>query len=62
MGTVNDFWEFDLDSQQWERIITKDQPSPRQQYAYCSYVDGEHEYFLMYGGKTRLGLSSELWE
>lgn len=60
-GINNDFWVFDLSKQKWQRIQTKNTPSPRQQYAYCSFDDGVHEYFVLYGGKTSNGTSDELW-
>lgn len=60
-GITNDFWVFDLNKQNWQRLKTMNKPSPRQQYAYYNFDDGVHEYFVLYGGKTAMGNSDELW-
>jgi hypothetical protein len=60
---LNDFWEFDLESQQWTEVETTFKPPPLHTFAYTSYVDEENnEFFLVYAGITLKSFNDKIYQ
>ena len=52
LGPENDLWMFDFSFQKWEKLVTKNSPTPRSLFGFTNYIEGENEYFVVQGGIT----------
>jgi hypothetical protein len=60
-GPENDFWQFDFKILKWEQKITSQGPTPRFYFAFTSYVEGNFQFFVVFGGRSVDGELSDLW-
>lgn len=60
-GLINDLWEFDINEFSWTEIQTKSPPKSRYNFACTSYIEGNIEYFAVFGGATNFGEDNYLY-
>jgi hypothetical protein len=61
LGPENDLWEFDFDTNKWQKIPTFNTPPLLTFYAYTDYVDDGIQYFVVQSGQTRGRFINDLY-